>query len=232
VEKAFHKGLFKSNIKGCDSTEPVFIVGMPRTGTTLVERMLASHTRVFAAGELQNFPLQVKRLTETPSADVLDVPTLENSVQLNMVELGQRYLDSTRPRTGHTAHFIDKLPLNFLYLGLIHLALPGAKLICLRRDPMDTCLSNYRQLPLQLRPAGLWSLLSGVRQADAALAERHAWRGARGSIRGPGSRPRAGIARAGGILRAGLGTPVPGISHPAGKRRHTQRHAGAPAHLQ
>jgi tetratricopeptide (TPR) repeat protein len=146
VEKAFHKGLFKSNIKGCDSTEPVFIVGMPRTGTTLVERMLASHTRVFAAGELQNFPLQVKRLTETPSADVLDVPTLENSVQLNMVELGQRYLDSTRPRTGHTAHFIDKLPLNFLYLGLIHLALPGAKLICLRRDPMDTCLSNYRQL--------------------------------------------------------------------------------------
>lgn len=63
-----------------------------------------------------------------------------------MAELGSLYITSTRPRTGHTPHFIDKLPLNFLYLGLIKLALPNAKLVCLRRDPMDTCLSNYRQL--------------------------------------------------------------------------------------
>ncbi len=146
VEKAFHKRLFEDSNRSCDNAEPIFIVGMPRTGTTLVERILASHSEVYAAGELQNFPLQVKRMTGTTGRDVLDAATLEKSTQLEVAELGQRYLDSTRPRTGHTAHFIDKLPLNFFYLGLIHLALPNAKLICLRRDPMDTCLSNYRQL--------------------------------------------------------------------------------------
>jgi len=131
---------------GCENSEPIFVVGMPRTGTTLVEQILSAHSQVFAAGELQNFPLQVKRLTGTPSPDVLDGDTFERCVQLDMPTLGAAYIESTRPRTGHTPRFIDKLPLNFLYLGLIKLALPNARLICLRRDPMDTCLSNYRQL--------------------------------------------------------------------------------------
>ena len=104
---------------GCLSAEPIFIVGMPRTGTTLVEQILASHSQVFAAGELQNFPLQVKRLTNTPSADVLDLATLEAAAKLSAAELGNNYIESTRPRTGHTPRFIDKLPLNFVYLGLI-----------------------------------------------------------------------------------------------------------------
>ncbi len=130
----------------CNNPEPVFIVGMPRTGTTLVERILSSHSQVFAAGELQNFPLQVKRMTGSASAEVIDMETLERSLDLDMAALGTAYIESTRPRTGLTAHFTDKLPLNFLYLGLIRRALPNAKLICLRRDPMDTCLSNYRQL--------------------------------------------------------------------------------------
>jgi len=146
LQTLFDKPVFNRNVAGCGSPEPIFIVGMPRTGTTLVEQILASHSQVIAAGELQNFPLQVKRMTETSSADVLDKETLEQSLQLDMTQLGENYIASTRPRTGHTAHFIDKLPLNFMYLGLIHLALPRAKLICLRRDPMDTCLSNYRQL--------------------------------------------------------------------------------------
>ena len=131
---------------GCDNREPVFIVGMPRTGTTLVEQILSGHSQVYAAGELLNFPQAVKRLSGTASADVLDFETLKRASQLDMASLGAHYIDSTRPRTGHTTHFIDKLPLNFFYLGLIKLALPNAKLICLRRDPMDTCLSNYRQL--------------------------------------------------------------------------------------
>lgn len=142
----FPATLYPTHAAGHETEEPIFIVGMPRTGTTLVEQILASHSAVFAAGELQNFPLQVKRLTGTPSADVLDLATLEAAVSLNPRELGSAYLESTRPRTGHTPRFIDKLPLNFVYLGLIHRALPNAKLVCLRRDPMDTCVSNYRQL--------------------------------------------------------------------------------------
>ena len=146
LQNLFDKPLFNRGIEGCSNPEPIFIVGMPRTGTTLVEQILASHSEVFAAGELQNLPLQVKRMTETPSADVLDKDTLERSLRLDMTQLGENYIASTRPRTGHTTHFIDKLPLNFMYLGLIRLALPQAKFICLRRDPMDTCLSNYLQL--------------------------------------------------------------------------------------
>jgi tetratricopeptide (TPR) repeat protein len=146
LESGFGKSLFETALPGCDSDEPIFVVGMPRTGTTLVERILAGHSSVFAAGELQNFPLQVKRLTGTPSKEVLDVDTLLASLRLDPAALGEAYIDSTRPRTGHTDRFVDKLPLNFMYLGLIHMALPKAKLVCLRRDPMDTCLSNYRQL--------------------------------------------------------------------------------------
>lgn len=146
VRQLFTQEIFNSQSNGCGNSEPIFIVGMPRTGTTLVEQILSSHSQVFAAGELQNFPLQVKRKTDSSAADLFDVNTLKASLQLDLSTLGSSYIDSTRPRTGHTQHFIDKLPLNFFFLGLIKLALPNAKLVCLRRDPMDTCLSNYRQM--------------------------------------------------------------------------------------
>jgi tetratricopeptide (TPR) repeat protein len=131
---------------GDNTTEPVFIVGMPRTGTTLVERILSSHSDVFSAGELRNFGLQLKRLSGTPSAKVLDPETVELGVMVDPAELGSAYLDSTRPATGHTSRFIDKTPLNFLSIGFIHRSLPNARIICLRRNPMDTCLSNFRQM--------------------------------------------------------------------------------------
>lgn len=138
----------------CNSRQPIFVVGMPRTGTTLVEQILGSHTSVHAAGERQDFPLLVKRLTKTASADVIDEPTLAASVNLDPADLGGRYVEATKPpqavkqlsrASSAPLRVVDKLPLNFLYLGLIKRVLPNARLICLRRDPMDTCLSNYRQ---------------------------------------------------------------------------------------
>ena len=146
IKQLFTKELLGTSHIGCDNPEPIFIVGMPRTGTTLVEQILSSHSQVYAAGELQNFPLQVRRMTGSSAAELLDLKTLGESLQVDLSTLGSAYVDSTRPRTGHTPRFIDKLPINFLYLGLIRLALPNAKLVCLRRDPMDTCLSNYRQM--------------------------------------------------------------------------------------
>ena len=134
------------NPVGCTSDEPIFIVGMPRTGTTLVERILSSHSQVESAGELANFSLLVKRQLGTSSPWVLDTETIEQSHRLDFKKLGSDYIESTRHLTGNSEHFIDKMPLNFMYVPLIARALPKAKIICLRRNPMDTCLSNFRQL--------------------------------------------------------------------------------------
>lgn len=146
IRQLFSRELLSASRSGCDSAEPIFVVGMPRTGTTLVEQILSSHSQVYAAGELQNFPLQVKRATGRAPNELLNSDTLSRSLALDLANLGSAYVASTRPKTGHTPRFIDKLPLNFQLLGLIRLALPNAKLVCLRRDPMDTCLSNFRQL--------------------------------------------------------------------------------------
>lgn len=132
--------------EGHPTREPIFIVGMPRTGTTLVERILSSHGQVFAAGELTNFGLALKRAAATPSNRVLDAATLHASARCAARGLGEAYLESTRPRTGRTERFIDKMPLNFFYAAAIRRALPNAKIVCLRRNALDTCLSNYRQL--------------------------------------------------------------------------------------
>lgn len=131
---------------GNTSEEPIFVVGMPRTGTTLVDRILSSHPDVFSAGELTDLALAVKQMSATPSNKVLDDATLAAGASLDFAALAARYLDSTRPRTGHTRRFVDKMPLNFLYAALIHAAFPNARIICLRRNAMDACLSNFRQL--------------------------------------------------------------------------------------
>ena len=135
-----------SNEPGCESSEPIFIVGMPRCGTTLVERILAGHDDVFAAGELGEFGLCLKKAAGTETQQILDVETAKRAASANFAQVGEDYIASTRPRTGHTKHFIDKLPQNALYAGFIRRALPAAKIICLRRNPLDTCLSNHRQL--------------------------------------------------------------------------------------
>lgn len=113
-------------------------------GKTLIA--LRRHREALAAAG-QGLALGPERATtwNTLGSEVLNSATLRAGLALDPATLGRQYLESTRPRTGQRAHFIDKLPLNFAYLGLIRRALPGARFICLRRDPMDTCVSNYRQ---------------------------------------------------------------------------------------
>lgn len=145
LEAAFDRSVCEQG-GGITAQSPVFIVGMPRTGTTLVEQILGSHSQVHAGGELPYIPATVRELSEVETPLGLAPDFLPAAIAVDPGVLGQRYLDHVRARIGTTQRFTDKLPLNFLFIGLIHRALPDAKFVCLRRDPMDTCLSNYRQM--------------------------------------------------------------------------------------
>jgi len=134
------------NPQGFDNDEAIFIVGMPRSGTTLVERILSQHSDVSTAGELEHFGLLLKKLANTQTARILDEETILAAEHIDYAELGERYINSTRVLTGTTAKFVDKMPLNVLYVAYILRALPKAKIVCLDRNPLDTIVSNFRQL--------------------------------------------------------------------------------------
>ena len=130
---------------GDPSMVPTFIVGMPRSGTTLVEQILASHPKVFGAGELAEFSKAVIE-PQSPNGALFfpeAVPAL-SAGQLR--ELGTSYLDAVRAAAPAAERITDKMPANFSYVGLIHLALPNARIIHMRRDPVDTCLSCFSLL--------------------------------------------------------------------------------------
>ena len=151
---SFSKEFFDREIRGYESEEPIFILGLPRTGTTLVERILGSHSDVYAAGELNNF---AENLIQQVQQSAPTMPTNRNQLiaaatGVNFESLGMAYIQSTRPHTGNTKRFIDKLPLNFLYCGLIARALPEATIIHLTRHPMDTCYAIYKTLFKQAYP--------------------------------------------------------------------------------
>ncbi|MGH8446856.1 MAG: sulfotransferase [Solimonas sp.] len=142
-----HYGPLPDTVTGHPSTEPIFVLGLPRTGTTLVERILSSHPQLSSAGELNNFAIEMTRALQAPGGAPLDkLRMIAASVTMDFAALGERYVASTRPATGHRAHFIDKMPLNYLYCGLIARALPGARIVELVRHPLDTCLSMYKQM--------------------------------------------------------------------------------------
>ena len=128
---------------GCAAPDPIFILGMPRAGSTLVEQILASHSQVEGTMELPDIPALATRTGEGPQR----YPTSVSDLSLEALKaLGEDYLQRTRiQRKQGRPFFIDKLPNNWLYAGFIHLILPQAKIIDARRDPMDCCFSNFRQ---------------------------------------------------------------------------------------
>jgi len=134
--------------EGYINAEPIFVIGMPRSGTTLVERILGSHSVVRPTGESQAFAVeltqQCKRITTSAPGNLRELVRLSKDV--DFAALGEAYVNTARPTDEPAAHFVDKLPLNFLYAGLIHLALPKARIVLLDRDPMDTCFAVFKTL--------------------------------------------------------------------------------------
>ncbi len=124
-------------------SEVIFIVGLPRSGSTLVEQILASHSRVEGAGELPDLPLVLGE--ESRRRNQPFPRWCETMLAADWERLGRRYLERTAHWRRHRAVFTDKLPSNWIYLGAIRAMLPGARIIGCRRDPLETCFSCYRQ---------------------------------------------------------------------------------------
>jgi tetratricopeptide (TPR) repeat protein len=133
---------------GATSDAPIFVVGLPRSGSTLIEQILASHSQVEGTMELAEIPRLVGELQGREFQD--DAPRypgiLRDLSAADCAALGERYLEATRIYRQGKAHFIDKMPNNFRHIGLIHLILPHARIIDARRDPLACCFSNFKQL--------------------------------------------------------------------------------------
>jgi tetratricopeptide (TPR) repeat protein len=132
--------------QGEPSSAPVFIVGLPRSGTTLVEQILASHPKLHGAGELTDFHDAVVRLAVREGVLQPYPELVSNLTGPNLREIGADYLARVRGLAPSAERITDKMPGNFLAAGLIHLALPNARIIHTQRDPIDTCVSCFSTL--------------------------------------------------------------------------------------
>jgi tetratricopeptide (TPR) repeat protein len=131
---------------GCPDPSPIFIVGLPRSGSTLIEQVLASHSEVEGTMELADIPRLSQDLRGRENTAPRYPGILAEIGAQDFMRLGEKYLRDTRVYRKGKPYFVDKMPNNFRHLGLIHLLLPNAKIIDARRDPIACCFSNYKQL--------------------------------------------------------------------------------------
>ena len=134
--------------KGCPAPDPIFIVGLPRAGSTLIEQILASHSQVDGTLELPNILSLSHRLRGRKQiSDRTRYPRILHELSAgDLRSLGEDYLEGTRIHRAGAPFFTDKMPNNFRHIGLIHLILPNAKIIDARREPMACCFSGFKQL--------------------------------------------------------------------------------------
>ncbi len=133
---------------GCDAPDPIFIVGLPRSGSTLLEQILSSHSLVDGTKELPDIIALARQIAGKPKkGEQSNYPEgLLSLTDEQAIELGEEYLRRASVQRGTAPFFIDKMPNNFVHIGLIKRILPNAKIIDARRDPMDTCFSGFKQL--------------------------------------------------------------------------------------
>jgi tetratricopeptide (TPR) repeat protein len=145
IENVFSKDFFlKRPDAGLAARAPIFIVGMPRSGTTLVEQILASHPDVFGAGELRLLPDLIANLSSVAKVSFPELASLLSLSQIN--RLAEGYMGGLRRLAPTAARIVDKRVYNFMALGLIAVMLPQARIIHLRRDPIDTCFSCFSRV--------------------------------------------------------------------------------------
>ncbi len=146
IRAFFDAGFFAAQRgSGDPSPAPIFIVGLPRSGSTLLEQILASHSQVEGTMELPNILNMVAQFDDLASSRDGYPDTVGQSSLAQLAALGRRYLEETAPLRSGRAHFTDKLPNNFSHIGLITAILPRAIVIDARRHPMDACFSTFKQ---------------------------------------------------------------------------------------
>ncbi len=143
IASVFSESFLSENAgHGFPADTPVFVLGMPRSGTTLIEQIMASHSGVHGGGELNNLTEQAGALKDGGGFP----NSLTTQSAADFRQMGRAYVEDVLRLDPAATRIVDKMPANFLYIGLIHLILPGARIIHCRRDAVDTCLSCYMQL--------------------------------------------------------------------------------------
>lgn len=132
--------------EGRSNKTPIFIVGLPRTGTTLTERIISSHSLVQSLGETMFLQMVMRRESQVQSLKNMTVEMIEMLSSIDMEVIAKGYEEAVAYRLGEEPMFIDKLPFNFMYLGFIAKAWPDAKIVNMVRNPMDSCFSMYKQV--------------------------------------------------------------------------------------
>ena len=145
VKESFSREFYQNNQKSSLLGEGIiFVLGMPRSGTSLVEQILASHSKVFGAGELRHFRKSIDKLYYETEGKKFPKNFSLHSLDL-IPEVGKVYEEMISEIRKGSSFFVDKMPYNFMYIPLIKLSLPKSKIILCERDPLDNCLSIYKQ---------------------------------------------------------------------------------------
>jgi tetratricopeptide (TPR) repeat protein len=146
IESCDAEWLHHGRLQWTGDKTPIFVVGLPRTGTTLTERIIASHSRVHSVDETPFLQMSIRKESGIASAERMTPEMLRGAASKNIGNIANGYVDALRYRLGDEPFFVDKLPFNVLYLGFIAKAWPEIPIVMLRRNPMDSCFAIYKQV--------------------------------------------------------------------------------------
>jgi tetratricopeptide (TPR) repeat protein len=147
ISRQFDESFFAENTSGYAEESPIFVLGMPRSGTTLVDRIVSSHSTVASVGESDEIShLLIRRTSKNGPQDKITIEHMRRARQIEWASAGREYCDAIRGLMPGNRRLLDKTPRNFFYLGAILAALPNAKVLHLRRRPMDSCYAIYKVL--------------------------------------------------------------------------------------
>lgn len=145
IDAQFPSEWLADRCSDCASNAPIFVVGQPRTGTTLLDRMLDAHPVVRSAGELRHFGFAVRHATGMAERRQFSAELMRRAAGADVTTIAEVYVGSIAVLRGDAAHIVDKLPSNFYYLPLILASLPNARIVHVTRNPLDTCVAVYKQ---------------------------------------------------------------------------------------